>query len=61
MYVRTTVLERVLRFVWKCMCVSVRETERERERESERERKWTSRVEGKKVLSGQKNESRKGK
>ena len=59
MYVRTTVLERVLRFVWKCMCVSVRERQRERERE--RERKWTSRVEGKNVLSDQKNESRKGK
>ena len=32
---RTTVLERVLRFVWKYMCVSVRERQRERERERE--------------------------
>ena len=38
MYVRTTVLERVLRFVWKCMCVSVRERQRERERERVRKR-----------------------
>ena len=52
MYVRTTVLERELQFDWKCMCVC----ERQRER-----KKWKSRVEGKNVLSGQKNESRKGK